>query len=218
MGPKSTLLAAGLAVATLVSGCVGQIKSDFPIVVVNKVANTLQVLVNGSEVGQVAAGQTGTFNINLTQTNPNEFTNGVAPTPQAAVTFSAKDLKTGNTSALKSLTLSQSTPTYVTFTPTDFAASVQPIARFTNSPTVPGVNEDISFSATASTVTNGTFGWDFGDNTTGTGVTVIHQFSRAATLPRSALPSRGTSATGRPPARAPRSRTSSLAPGCTTSG
>jgi PKD repeat protein len=179
---RSSLLAAGLAVATVVSGCVGQIKSDFPVVVVNKIANTLQVLVNGAEIGQVAAGQTGTFNINLPQTNPNQFINGVAPTPEATVTFSAKDLKTGSTSDVKNLTLSQNTPTYVTFTATDFARSVQPIARFTNSPTVPGVNEDISFSATASVVTNGTFGWDFGDNTTGTGVTVIHQYSRAATF------------------------------------
>lgn len=180
---KPTLLiAGGLVAVTVALGCVGRYKSDFPVVVVNRTANTIQVLVNGGGIGQVTAGQTGSFSIQLTETNPNEFTNGVAPTPQAQVTFSAKDLKTGGLSTTKSMTLSQSSPTYVTFSAADFPASVPTVARFTNSPTAPGVNEDVSFSAASSSVSGGTFTWDFGDQTTGAGVTVIHQYSRASTF------------------------------------
>ena len=179
---STCVIAAGMLAVTLSTGCVGQSKSDFPVVVVNRAANTIQVLVNGGEIGQVTAGQTASFNVQLPQTNPNEFSNGVAPTPQAQVTFSAKDLKTGGVSTAKSMTLSQNTPTYVTFSPTDFPASIATVARFTNSPTQPGVNEDVSFSASSSSVSGGTFAWDFGDGTTGSGVTVIHQYSRAATF------------------------------------
>ena len=49
----------------------------------------------------------------------NQFTNGVAPTPQSQVTFSARDLRTGRLSIQKSLTLSQSAPTSVTFSAAD---------------------------------------------------------------------------------------------------
>src|SRR5262249_19811608 len=95
------------AVAVAVSACVGKYQSDFPIVVLNKVANTIQVVANGSEVGQVASGQTGSFTLHLTETTPNVLTNGVAPTPQADVTLTAKDLKTGALSTTKTMTLTK---------------------------------------------------------------------------------------------------------------
>ena len=54
-------------------------------------------------------------------------------------------------------------------------------AVFTFSPTVPAVNQDVFFNASTSTVTNGVFTWDFGDGTTGTGMTITHRFTRANT-------------------------------------
>src|SRR5258705_10186234 len=64
---------------SLASGCVGRYKSDFPVVVENRTANTIQALANGSAVGQVAAGQTGSFSLQLPESNNNVFTNGAAP-------------------------------------------------------------------------------------------------------------------------------------------
>jgi PKD repeat protein len=56
------------------------------------------------------------------------------------------------------------------------------VARFTFSPATPGLNEVVSFSASTSTVTGGTFIWDFGDGVTGSGVAITHQYPRAATF------------------------------------
>jgi len=172
----------GLVAATLASACVGKYKSDFSVVVVNRAANAIQVLANGNDIGQVAAGQTGTFTLKLTETNPNQFQNGVAPTPQAEVTFSAKDLRTGVISTAKSMTLSQNTPTYVTFSAADFPVSTPTIARFTFSPPTPGLGEEVIFSAAMSTVSGGTFAWDFGDGSTGTGISITHAYMRPATF------------------------------------
>ena len=178
----ASLIAGGLVAVTVLSGCVGRYESDFPVVVVNKAANTIQVLANGNELGAVAAGQMGAFSIRLPETNPNVFTNGVAPTPQAEVTFSAKDMKTGAFSSDKSMTLSQDTPTHVTFSAADFPSTGPTVARFTFSPPNPSNNQDVFFNASSSTVSNGTFAWDFGDGQTGSGVTVTHQYSPAGTF------------------------------------
>ena len=176
------LIAGGLVAATVVSGCVGKYKSDFPVVVVNRAANAILVLANGNQIGQVAAGQTGSFSLQLPETNPNQFSNGVPPTPQSEVTFSAKDTKTGVVSTAQTMTLSANSPTYVTFSVADFPPSGPTVARMTFSPPMPGLNEVVSFSASTSTVSGGTYAWDFGDGTTGSGVAVTHQYPRANTF------------------------------------
>src|SRR5713226_4541432 len=123
--PASLIVGGLVAVAvTVLSGCVGRYESSFPVVVENRAANAIQVFSNGNAIGQVAAGQTASFSIQLPESNPNVSTNGVAPTPQAQVTLTAKDLKTGALSAEKSLTLSQPSPTFVTFSAADFPPAV----------------------------------------------------------------------------------------------
>src|SRR5262245_2148731 len=124
------LVTTGIAVA----GCGGRYESDFPIVVVNKAVNALEVLANGAAIGEVSAGQPGSFSLQLPESNPNVFVNGVAHTPQAQVTFAAKDVKTGALSSEKSMTLSKESPTYVTFSTDDFPSVVATVARFTFSP------------------------------------------------------------------------------------
>src|SRR5438105_14489927 len=124
----------GLVAAAVVAACTGQYKSDFSVVVVNRTVNTIQVLANGNVLGQVTTGQTATFSVQLPESNANEFINGVAPTPQPEVVFTAKDLKTGITSTTKSATLSQNTPAYLTFAAADFPTAVPTVANFTFSP------------------------------------------------------------------------------------
>jgi len=166
--------------ALLVAGCGGRYESDFPIVVVNHTVNTLQVLANGEAVRDVAGGASQSFSLKLPESNNNVYSNGVAPTPQAQVTFAAKDLKTGMLSDEKSLTLTQSTATYVTFDIEDFPSASPTVARFTFSPTNAAINQDVIFNAVSSSSSNGTFAWDFGDGQTGTGVSVTHQYTRPA--------------------------------------
>jgi len=149
---------------------------------VNRTANSIQALANGNTVGDVAAGQTQQFSITLSESNSNTFTNGTAPTPQAQVTFTAKDTRTGALSSEKPVTLTQSSPTYVEFTADDFPSTGPTIARFTFSPTNPTINQMVSFNASSSTVSNGTFAWDFGDGQTGTGVTTTHAYPRGGTF------------------------------------
>src|SRR4030095_7427072 len=165
-----------------ISACTGRYESDFPIVVVNRTANTIQALANGNGVGEVAAGQTQQFSLTLKESNSNTYTNGTAPTPQAQVTFTAKDTRTGALSSEKPMTLTQSSPTYVEFTADDFPSTGPTIARFTFSPTTPTINQMVSFNGTSSTVSNGTFAWDFGDGQTGTGAIVLHQYPRPGTF------------------------------------
>jgi len=184
-GPGLRLLR--IAVCSLVialSGCVGgRYESDFPVIVVNRTANSIQALANGQNVGTpVAAGQTQQVSIRLEESNGNVFQNGAAPTPQADVTFTARDTRTGSLSLQKSMTLSKDQPTYVQFDTTDFPSTVPTVARFTFSPTNPTINQDVSFNASSSTVSNGTFAWDFGDGQTDTGVIVTHRYLRGGTF------------------------------------
>lgn len=175
--------AAGVLVALVLSGCTGKYESAFPVIVVNRTANTIQALANGNAVGEVAAGQTQSFSLTLQESNGNVFNNGVAPTPQADVTFTARDTRSGMLSTEKSITLSKDTATYVSFTVDDFPSTVATVARFTNSPTNPTINQDVSFNAATSTSSNGTFAWDFGDQTApGSGVTTTHRYARGGTF------------------------------------
>ena len=173
----------GFAAALALSGCVGRYESDFPVIVVNRTANSIQALANGREVGApVTAGQTQEISITLQESNGNVYSNGTAPTPQADVTFTARDTRTGNLSLQKSMTLSKDLPTYVQFDTTDFPSTVPTVARFTFSPTNPTINQDVSFNASSSTVSNGTFAWDFGDGLTDTGMVVTHRYQRGGTF------------------------------------
>ena len=174
---------AGVLALACVSGCAGgRYESDFPVVIVNRTANTIQALANGNAVGTVASGQSASFTLKLAESNANVFSNGTAPTPQADVTFTAKDTRTGALSSEKSMTISQSAPTYVAFDATDFPSTGPTIARFTFSPTNPTINQDVSFNGSSSTVSNGTYAWDFGDGQTGTGVMATHRYVRAGTM------------------------------------
>lgn len=174
-------IAAGL-LALFAAGCVGRYKSDFPVVVVNRTANTIEALANGGSLGTVSAGQSASFTLNLQESNPNVFANGTAPTPQAEVTFTAKDTRTGALSSEKPMTISQGSPTYVSFSADDFPSTGPTIARFTFSPTNPTINQDVTFNGASSTVNNGTFNWDFGDGQSGTGITTTHRYGRNGTF------------------------------------
>ena len=173
----------GLLAALLLSGCTGKYESTFPVIVVNRTANTIQALANGKDVGQVAAGQTQTFSLTLPESNANIYNNGVAPTPQADVTFTARDTRTGSLSTEKSVTLTKDSATYVSFTVDDFPSTVATVARFSNSPTNPTINQDVSFNASTSTGSNLTYAWEFGDQTPlGSGVTTTHRYARGGTF------------------------------------
>jgi PKD repeat protein len=173
---------AGLFLVVLVSGCTGRYESEFPVVVVNRTANPIAALANGNEIGQVAAGQSATFSLKLPESNANTFSNGTPPTPQADVTFTAKDTKTGAISSEKPMTISANNPTYVSWAAEDFPSTGPTISRFTFSPTNPTINQDVSFNGSSSTVNNGTYNWDFGDGQTGTGVTTTHRYTRGGTF------------------------------------
>ena len=172
-----------LAAVIALSACVGRYESDFPVIVVNRTANPIQALANGREVGTpVAAGQTQEMSLRLEESNGNVYSNGTAPTPQADVTFTARDTRTGSLSLQKSMTVSKDSPTYVQFDVVDFPSTVPTIARFTFSPTNPTINQDVSFNASSSSVSNGTYAWDFGDGTNGTDVTTTHRYLRGGTF------------------------------------
>lgn len=180
------LLVVGCVAATLAAGCSDHYESDFPVIVVNRTANPIQAIANGSPVGQVEPGQSGSFTLTLPESNPNIYSNGTAPTPEARVTFTAKDARTGALSTEKSMTLLKTEPTYVPFTIDDFPSTGPTVARFTFSPTAPTINQDVSFNASSSSVNNGvangTYVWDFGDGTSGTGLITTHRYVRGGSM------------------------------------
>lgn len=167
---------------TLVSGCTGRYESDFPVVVVNRTANPIAALANGDQIGQVSPGQSGSFTLKLPESNANVFSNGTPPTPQADVTFTARDTRTNALSSEKPMTISANSPTYVSFAAEDFPSTGPTVSRFTFSPTNPTINQDVSFNGSSSTVNNGAFNWDFGDGQIGTGVTTTHRYNRGGTF------------------------------------
>lgn len=164
------------------SGCTGRYESDFPVVVVNRTANPIAALANGNQIGQVSPGQSSSFTLKLPESNANVFSNGTPPTPQADVTFTARDTRTGAISSEKPMTISANSPTYVSFAAEDFPSTGPTISRFTFSPTNPTINQDVSFNGSSSTVNNGTFNWDFGDGQIGMGVTTTHIYNRGGTF------------------------------------
>lgn len=174
------LLAVTLAAAC--NGGLGKYKSDFSIIVVNRTANALQILANGGEIGQVAAGQQGTFSLTLAETNANRFEGGVAPTPQSEITITAKDMRTGLVSEARTLTLSGNAPSSITFTSADFPATAPTIARFSVSPINPGPEQLITFNASASSPNTATFTWNFGDGTSGRGITTTKRYAQPGTF------------------------------------
>jgi len=178
----STLLAAASTLAVCAAGCGDTYRSNFPVTVANRAVNTISVMANGSVLGEVAAGQTAGYTLNLPESNPNILSNGVGPTPRAEVSFSARDTRTGTVSSTKRLTVTQDSNTYVEFTTADFPASGPTIARFNFSPTNAGINQAVSFNASASTASNATYSWDFGDGSNGTGVTTTHPYPRPGTF------------------------------------
>jgi hypothetical protein len=155
MGLARFVTIVGCIAATVAAGCSGHYESDFDVIVVNRTVNPIQALANGSPVGQVEPGQSQPFTLKLPESNSNVFSNGTAPTPQARVVFTAKDTRTGALSSEKSLSLTQSEPTYIPFTVDDFPSTGPTIARFTFSPTAPTINQDVSFNASSSSVNNG---------------------------------------------------------------
>lgn len=164
-------------------GCVGRYESDFQLIVLNRAANALQIQANGSDLGQVPANQQATFTLKLPESNTNTFTNGVAPTAQGEVVLIARDVRTNAVSNSKNVTLSASVPVSVTFAAADFPVTVPTVARFTVSPTNPGVNQEVQFNASGSTPNAGsTFAWTFGDGTSGTGVTTTKRYGQAGSF------------------------------------
>ncbi|MBM3821171.1 MAG: PKD domain-containing protein [Acidimicrobiia bacterium] len=175
----------GILVAVVSASCagVGRYESDFPVLVVNRTASTIQAMANGNALGTVASGQSQSFSLTLRESSANVFVNGVAPTPQADVTFAARDTRTGNLSREKNVTLLKDTPTSVTFEASDFPETAPTRAAFNLSPTNPTINQDVSFNAAASSGSNLTYNWDFGDQTApGSGVQTTHRYLRGGTF------------------------------------
>src|SRR5262249_21390450 len=95
---------------------------------------------------------------------------------------SAKDLRTSAISSNKTVTLSAGSPTYVTFTTADFPVTTPVVANFVFTPATPGINQDITFTASGSTPSGATYNWNFGDGSTpGTGQTITHRYAREGT-------------------------------------
>ena len=106
----------GLAALVILSGCS---HADFEVAIGNRTADTIKVFANGTEMGDVGAGKTASFNVSLRTVNSGPGY-GFAPSEQAQVTFSAEDLKTGKLSQAKNWAVSQDRPAYVEFNTWDF--------------------------------------------------------------------------------------------------
>jgi len=99
---------------------------------------------------------------------------GVTPTHQFAVAGTYTVTLTVTNATNQSATTSRT----VTVTTTSSGVT----ASFTFSPTSPATGEDVFFNASASTPTNGTFSWDFGDGSGGAGVAPSHKYLTAGTF------------------------------------
>jgi PKD repeat protein len=55
-------------------------------------------------------------------------------------------------------------------------------ANFVFSPTDPHTGDTVFFNASSSTITDGSYSWDFGDGTRGSGVNPTHSFGQARTF------------------------------------
>ena len=70
-------------------------------------------------------------------------------------------------------------------------------ANFVFSPTDPHTSDTVFFNASSSTLTGGTYAWDFGDGTSGSGMTTTHGYSleRTFTVTMTVRNDRGQTAT-----------------------
>ena len=166
--------AAVIVAALALSGCVGRYESDFPVIVVNRTANTIQALANGREVGApVTAGQTQEVSLTLQESNGNVFSNGTAPTPQADVTFTARDTRTGALVAAEEHDALEGHADLRAVRRERLPEHRCRRSRGSRSPRPTRRSTRTSRSTrSSSTVSNGTFAWDFGDGQTDTGVIV----------------------------------------------
>jgi PKD repeat protein len=171
--------AVAFAALVVVSACFGPYESDFPVVVGNQTDGPIKVFADGVELGDVNGGRTRSFTIRLRECCPADP--AVGPDPRGQATFAARDLVTGILSPGKSVMLSHSTSTYVSFNVGDFPVALPPppLASFTFSPAAPGVNQDIFFNASASSAFGAQFNWDFGDGGTARGVTPTYRYVRS---------------------------------------
>lgn len=110
-------------------------------------------------------------------------------TTLVAQTSSANHTFTNSGSFTVSLTVTDSAGTTAKTTNSVTVASagtVAPTATFTFSPTAPGVNQDVFFNASQSKAGTGhtisTYKWDFGDGSTGSGVSPSHAYTRSGTF------------------------------------
>ena len=179
------LIGGGLLALTGLSGCgFDGYDSDFPVVVGNRTSSTIAVFVNAREVGNVGTGQNGSFIVRLPETDAY----GVATSPVAVATFSARELTMGTLSVGKHIVVSQDPPTYVAFADADFGITAPSgstpgspllVADFTFSPLDPTIirgTNTVFFAATPSSTGVTQWTWDFGDGSGGTGQRPSHTF------------------------------------------
>ena len=198
---RGLFMCCGIVAQTLLAGC-GSTVSDFPVAVANRTTFPITVFANGGVIGQIGAGQVGSFSLDflrptgeITQT---PLGNLISPTPVADVTFSARELNTGGLSPGQTVRLVQHYVTNVEFKPVcpktsitgiitdiDTWACVErpPTADFVFSPQSPAAGSPVSFNAAASQAAGprviSRYVWDFGDaakSALGIGVTTTHVF------------------------------------------
>jgi hypothetical protein len=184
-GPIRVAIRIGTLVgAAVLSGCgFGGYDSDFPVAVGNRTSSTITVFINAKQVGNVGAGETGSFTVRLRESG----TYVSSDSPVARVTFSARQLTTGRLSISKPAILPQDPPIQVDFTEADFAEvptgpSAPIVADFTFSPVDPTISRGtntVFFDAASSSAA--TWTWDFGDGSTAIGQHVTHTYLREGT-------------------------------------
>jgi PKD repeat protein len=198
---RAFMVCCALGAQTLLAGCSSSV-SDFPVAVGNRTTFPIMVFANGSTVGQVGAGQVGSFNLDFVrptgEVTATPLGNLTSPTPVVDVTFSARELSSGGLSPGQTVRMVQGYVTSVEFKPvcSTTAATTQgdrwacapspPAAEFAFSPQSPQAGSPVSFNGAASQTSSGAtidrFVWDFGDPARpalGIGVTATHTFDTA---------------------------------------